>query len=68
MHDGEKFGTEFLTPKHIVHLLLINSSVIDRLVVDTVNPVLLPNFHCSFLKVRMLDKALYVESDISYFK
>jgi len=45
LHDGEKFGTEFLTLKHLVHLLLINSPVIDRLVVDTVNPVLLPNFH-----------------------
>lgn len=65
MHDGEKFGTEFLIPKRIVHLLLINSPAIDRLVVDTVNPVLLPNFHCSFLKVRVLDKALYLESGIS---
>jgi len=67
LHGGEKFGTEFLTSKHIVHLLLINSPIIDRLVVDTINPVLLPNFH-SFLKVRMLDKALYVESGISYCK
>jgi len=68
LHDGEKFGTEFLTPKHIVHLLLFNSPVIDRLAVDTVYPVLLPNFHCSFLKVRMLDKALYVEYGISNCK
>jgi len=67
LHDGEKFGTEFLTPKHSP-FIAFNSPVIDRLAVDTVNPVLLPDFLCSFLKVRMLNKALFVEPGISYCK